>query len=128
MFINMDFCLEIFSVYSRIKISFFIHLSLSIPVNNKQLVNEFKGDDIVGPIIAKFHHISFRTEMLKLISGEFISESIKSNIDVINELNIHRLKLGNLNYDPCPGMNPIVNASRTFHEKLADKCKLHCTR
>ena len=55
--------------------------------------------------------------------SEFISESVKSNIDVINNLN--KLKLGSLNYDRCPGMNPIVNASRTFHEKLADKCKLH---
>ena len=56
--------------------------------------------------------------------SEFLSESVKSNIDVINELNIHRLKLGNLNYDdPYPGMNPIVNASRIFHEKLADKAK-----
>ena len=57
--------------------------------------------------------------------SEFISESVKSNIDVINELNIHRLELGNLNYDPCPGMNPIVYASTTFHEILADKFKLH---
>ena len=57
--------------------------------------------------------------------SEFISESVKSNSDVINELNIHRLKLGNHNYDPCPGMNPTVYASRTFHEKLADKYKLH---
>ena len=47
--------------------------------------------------------------------SEFISESVKSNIDVLNELNIHRLELGNLNYDPCPEINPIVNASRTFH-------------
>ena len=55
--------------------------------------------------------------MPKLINGEFVSGSVKSNIDVINELNIHRLKLVNLNYDPCPGMNPIVNVSRTFHKK-----------
>ena len=32
--------------------------------------------------------ISCRTEIPKLISGEFISECVKSNIDVINELNI----------------------------------------
>ena len=69
--------------------------------------------------------ISCRTEIPKLISGEFFSESVKSNIDVINELNIHRHKLGDLDYDPCPEINPIVNASRTFYEKLADKCKLH---
>ena len=55
--------------------------------------------------------------MSKLIIGEFIIESVKSNIDVINELNIHRLKLGDFYYDPCPGMNPIVNVSRTFHKK-----------
>ena len=73
------------------------------------------------PIIAKFHDISCRRYLL----SEFISESVKSNIDAINELNIHRLKLGDFYYDPCPGMNPIVNASRTFHKKLANKCKLH---
>ena len=88
-------------------------------------MNEFKGVDRIGPIIAKSYDISCRTEIPKLISGEFISESIKSNIDIINELNINRYKLGDLDYDPCPEINPIVNASRTFHEKLADKCKLH---
>ena len=61
-------------------------------------------------IIAKFHDISCCTELL----NEFISESVKSNIDVINELNIHRLKLGNLNYDPFPGMIPVVNANYHF--------------
>ena len=42
--------------------------------------NKFKGDDRIGPIIAKFHDISCLREML----SEFISESVKSNIDVIN--------------------------------------------
>ena len=83
--------------------------------------NKFKGDYRIGPIIAKFHDISCCTDLL----SEFISERVKSNIAVINELNIHHLELGDLYYEPCPGMNAIVNASRTFHEKLADKCKLH---
>ena len=33
----------------------FIYFSLSIPVRNKQILNEFKGDDRIGPIIAKSH-------------------------------------------------------------------------
>ena len=94
----MDFCLEIFSVCSRMRISLlFISLNLSIPLGNKQILNKFEGDDRIGPIIAKLHDISFRTEIHKLISGEFISECVESNIDVINEMNIHRHKLGNLN-------------------------------
>ena len=80
----------------------FIYLYLSIPVRNIQILNEFKGDDRIGPIIAKFHDISCRTEIPKLISGEFISECVKSNIDVINEFNIHHHKLGDLDYEPCP--------------------------
>ena len=62
--------------------------------------------------------ISCRTEIPKLISGEFFCEIVKSNIDVINELNIHRHKLGDLDYDPCPEINPIVNASMTFYFRL----------
>ena len=38
--------------------------------------NKFKGDDRIGPIIAKFHDISCRTEMPKLISGDFIVYNI----------------------------------------------------
>ena len=69
--------------------------------------------------------MSYRVAQTYLVPSEFISESVKSNIDIINELNINRHKLGDLDYDPCPEINPIVNASRTFHEKLADKCKVH---
>ena len=68
--------LEIFSVFSRIKISL-LFISLSIPVRNKQILNEFKDDDRIGPIIAKFHDISCLTEMPKLINGEFISVKTK---------------------------------------------------
>ena len=84
---------------------------------------KFKGDDTIGPIIAKYHVISCRREML----SEFTGESVKSNIDVINELNIHRLKLGDFCYDPCPGMSPIVNVSRTFHKKNL-LINANCTR
>ena len=63
--------------------------------------------------------------MSKLIIGEFIIESVKSNIDVINELNIHRLELGNLYYDHFPEINPIVNASRTFHLLINANYTIH---
>ena len=42
----------------------FIYFSLSIPLRNKQILNKFKGDDRTGPMMAKFHHISCRTEMI----------------------------------------------------------------
>ena len=45
----------------------FINNSLSIPLKNKQILNKFKGDDRISPIIAKFHDISCRTELPKLI-------------------------------------------------------------
>ena len=46
---------------------------------------------------------------------------VKNGLDLVTyELNIHHLELGDLYYEPCPGMNAIVNASRTFHKKLAD--------
>ena len=54
----------------------YIHLSPYIPVRNKQILNEFKGVDRIGPIIAKSYDISCRTEIPKLISGEFIVYNI----------------------------------------------------
>ena len=40
------------------------------------MLNKFKGDDRIGPIIAKFHYISRRTEIPKLVSGESIVYNI----------------------------------------------------
>ena len=54
-------------------------------------------------------------------SSEFISESVKSNTGVINEFNIHRHISENLTYDPRPEINPFVNASWFFIEKLLIK-------
>ena len=34
----------------------------------------------------------------------------------MNELNMYRLELRDIYYEPCPGMNLIVTASRTFQK------------
>ena len=75
MVINMDLLRDLQRIFEDDDLSF-INNSLSIPLRNKQILNKFKGDDRIIPIIAKFHDISRRTEIPKLVSGEFIVYNI----------------------------------------------------
>ena len=54
----------------------FLDNSLPVPQKNKLILNKFKGDDRIGPIIVKFHDISCRTEMHKLIKNKFVNKSV----------------------------------------------------
>ena len=66
MVINMDLLRDLQRIFEDDDLSF-INNSLSILLRNKQILNKSKGDDRIGPIIAKFHDINCRTVLPKLI-------------------------------------------------------------